>query len=450
MLKERERLAGNQKNLLDTMPEMVLLLNDGGAIEYSNPKAKAFFKKKSRGRLSKKKVIGQQLRSILQLLVHNDNQMKPIVATIADHPFECHLAPFSGYKGESLHWLIARELPEQTPAKADPGCSPDPLPKTMIGSSKNMRDLQDQIAMVSKTTATVLITGESGTGKELVANLIHQNSGQWNKPFLTINCNAINDSLLESDLFGYEKGSFTGATARRKGKFEAADQGTIFLDEIGDISPRMQSVLLRVLQNGEIIRVGGTSPLTVNVRVIAATNRDLAKAVQEGTFRLDLFYRLSIFKIAIPSLRHRKDDLLELTTHFIKKYRDAFKKDIACDPEAILSVLKSHDWPGNVRELQNIIQRAILMNNTNTLSAEDLIFDTRIAEQQPDITASILSRFNGTPLRGIVDQVEKEVIAGKLEKHNGNVAETALKLNISTATLYEKMKRHNIIAKSLR
>ncbi len=448
MEKERERLAGNQKNLLDTMPEMVLLLNGDGAIEYLNPKAAAFFKK-SGSRLSKK-MMEAQLQGILQLLVHNENQMRPIKARIDDHPFECHLAPFSGYTGESLYWLIVKEWPEKITARAESNCSPDPLPNTMIGSSKNMRDLQDLITRVSETTATVLITGESGTGKELVANLIHQNSGQRNRPFLTINCNAINDTLLESELFGYEKGSFTGANARKKGKFEVADEGTIFLDEIGDISPRMQAVLLRVLQNGEILRVGGTSPLTVNVRVIAATNRDLVKAVREGTFRLDLFYRLSIFNITIPPLRDRKDDLFELTTHFVKKYGDIFKKDIDFEPEAILKSLKSHDWPGNVRELQNIIQRAILMNKTNMLTAEDLIFDTRVTEAQPEIAASILNRFNGTPLKGIVDQVEKEVIAGKLEKYKGNVAETAKTLNISMATLYEKMKRHNIIAKGLR
>lgn len=427
---------------------MVLLLNAGGAIEYQNPKAAAFFEN-SRSRLSKKMML-PQLQKILNLLLHNENRMRPITARIDDQPFECHLAPFSGYKGESLYWLIAKELPENITAKVESTCSPDPLSNVMIGSSKNMRDLQNMVTRVSETTATVLITGESGTGKELVANLIHQNSGQRNKPFLTINCNAINDTLLESELFGYEKGSFTGANARKKGKFEVADEGTIFLDEIGDISPRMQAVLLRVLQNGEILRVGGTAPLTVNVRVIAATNRDLVKAVKEGTFRLDLFYRLSIFNITVPPLRDRKDDLLELTTYFVKKYSDTFKKDIHFEPEAILGPLKSHDWPGNVRELQNIIQRAILMNNTDTLTAEDLIFDTRVAEHQPDIATAILNRYNGTPLKGIVDQVEKEVIAGKLEKHQGNVAETAKILNISTATLYEKMKRHNIIAKGLR
>ncbi len=448
MEKERQRLAGNQKNLLDALPEMVLLLKADGTIEYSNPKAVAFFEQGG-SRLSKKK-LQAQVQGILQLLVHEENRMKPIKTRIGDRPFECHLAPFSGYTGESLYWLIVKELSEDRPVKVAASCNPHLSTSIMIGSSKNMRDLQDLITKVAETTATVLITGESGTGKELVANLIHKNSGQRNKPFLTINCNAINDTLLESDLFGYEKGSFTGATAKKKGKFEVADGGTIFLDEIGDINPRMQAVLLRVLQNGEILRVGGTTPLTVNVRVIAATNRDLVKAVGEGTFRLDLFYRLSIFNITIPPLRDRNDDLLELTTHFVKKYSDIFKKDIDFDPTSIPGCLKSHDWPGNVRELQNIIQRAILMSKTNVLTSEDFIFDRRSAEERPGTATSILDRFNGTPLKGIIDHVEKEVITGKLEKHKGNVAQTAERLNISMATLYEKMKRHNIIAKGLR
>ena len=313
-----------------------------------------------------------------------------------------------------------------------------------------MQKLQKTAARVAKTNATVLITGESGTGKELIANLIQQKSIRKDEPFLAINCNTINDLILESDLFGYEKGAFTGAEATQKGKFEVLDGGTVFLDEIGDITPRMQAALLRVLQNGEIIRVGGTSPLKVNLRVIAATNRDLVNAVKEGTFRLDLFYRLSIIKILIPPLRDRKEDIAELTTYFVKKYSSLFGIDIDFDPESILKQLESHDWPGNVRELENVIQRAILMSEDGTLSPDLLLFDTSLENEEINPLSSIIKKFNGSPLKSIVDQIEKEIIIEKLSKNGGNVANTAETLDICKAALYEKMKRHDISAKALR
>ncbi len=242
-----------------------------------------------------------------------------------------------------------------------------------------LQDLRDMVLQVSKSDATILITGESGTGKELVANLIRETSNRSNKPFLKINCNTINDSLLESDLFGYEKGSFTGAYKRKIGKFEVVDGGTIFLDEIGDISPRMQAALLRVLQDGEIIRVGGNTPIKVDVRVIAATNNDLAAAVKKDLFRLDLFYRLNIINIAIPPLRERKEDVIDLVSHFVRRYRTAFKKDINFVPKSIIETLLAHHWPGNVRELENVIQRAVLMSKSNIITEEELIFDSQPA-----------------------------------------------------------------------
>jgi Nif-specific regulatory protein len=311
----------------------------------------------------------------------------------------------------------------------------------------NLKELASQVAV---TDATVLISGESGTGKELFANLIKQRSNRRDKPFLTINCNTISDSLLESDLFGYEKGAFTDAQSMKKGKFEISDGGTIFLDEIGDISPRMQAVLLRVLQNGEIIRVGGNAPFKVDVRVIAATNRDLATEVTQGRFRLDLFYRLSVIKIHIPPLRERKEDLLDLTRHFVEKYCALFKRDNKLQPEKILDQLNSHHWPGNVRELENVIQRAILMCKDDSLFSSVLSFDTWEERKQSSKLSSVVREFNGTPLKNIVDHIEKEVILQKLLANGGNVAETAEKLNICKAALYEKMKRHDISAKGLR
>ena len=255
----------------------------------------------------------------------------------------------------------------------------------MVGRSRKMRELREMIHQVSGSDATILITGESGTGKELVANLIKATSTRDDKPFLKINCNAINDSLLEADLFGYEKGAFTGAASRKIGKFEVVDGGTIFLDEIGDISPRMQVSLLRVLQNGEIIRVGGNEPVQVNVRVIAATNVDLAQAVKEKKFRLDLYYRLNIINIDIPPLRERKEDIVELVSYFVNHYREAFKKEIDFVPKSIINRLLAHDWPGNVRELENLIQRAVLMAKGKMITEADLIFDQDPRmEQQKD------------------------------------------------------------------
>jgi len=214
---------------------------------------------------------------------------------------------------------------------------------------------------IAPTNSTVLIGGESGTGKEFFAKIIHRMSNRSDGRFVAINCGAIPENLFEREFFGHKKGSFTGAMANKIGLFEAASDGTIFLDEIGDISPRMQVALLRILQNGEIIRVGGTEPVRVNVRVIAATNVDLAQAVKEKKFRLDLYYRLNIINVDIPPLRERKEDIVELVSHFVNHYREAFKKEIDFVPKSTITRLLAHDWPGNVRELENLIQRAVLM-----------------------------------------------------------------------------------------
>jgi Nif-specific regulatory protein len=449
MLNESGRLAENQRTLLATMPEMVLVINADGSIEYMNPAAASYFKNNESLLCNTKN--SNQLQGTLFSLLRDKNTAEPQEITINKDLFQCHIAPFAGYKGDTLFWVILKTLSE-TKTNQKNSARVQVSENCFIGSSEIVQKLQHMTARVGKTDATVLVSGESGTGKELIANLLQQNSSRKDKPFLTINCNTINDLLLESDLFGYEKGAFTGADATTKGKFEVVNGGTVFLDEIGDISPRMQAVLLRVLQNGEIIRVGGTIPLKVNIRIIAATNRDLIKAVQDHSFRLDLFYRLSIIKIIIPPLRDRKEDLLELTTHFVEKYSSLFGITIDFNPDTILERLKAHDWPGNVRELENVIQRAILMSEDGTLSADTLSFDTSLEDEQPtsSLSSVITKNFNGTPLKSIVDQIEKEIIIDKLSKNGGNVATTAEKLDICKAALYEKMKRHDISAKALR
>jgi Nif-specific regulatory protein len=252
---------------------------------------------------------------------------------------------------------------------------------------------------------------------------------------------------LESDLFGHEKGSFTGADVKRIGKFEVVDGGTIFLDEIGDISPRMQAALLRVVQDGELIRVGGNSPIRIDVRVIAATNRDLAMMVQDGSFRLDLFYRLNIINISIPPLRERKEDLIDLTTHFIRKYRQAFKKEINFLPQSILDRLVEHNWPGNVRELENVIQRAVLMAKNNIITENELFFDMRPGDKGQKPEESYLQRLNGRTLKDMVADVEKDIITFALEKNRGNVAQTVQELDIGKTAFYDKMKRYQISPK---
>ena len=314
-----------------------------------------------------------------------------------------------------------------------------------------MRELREMIHQVASSDATILVNGESGTGKELVVNLLRNLSDRHDKPFLKVDCNTINDSLLESDLFGYEKGSFTGANTRKKGKFEIVDGGTIFLDEIGDISPKMQAALLRVLQNGEIIRVGGNEAINVDVRVLAATNVDLSKAVQEGRFRLDLYYRLNIINITLPPLRKRKEDIVELAAHFVKHYRKAFKKDIDFLPNRIINRLLIHDWPGNVRELENVIQRAVLMAKNNMITEKDLVFDTSpTSNSNEGYQAKLFDKLSKNSLKDLLAEVEGDIITESLLRNKGNVQQTADILKIGKTALYDKMKRYKISAKGLK
>jgi transcriptional regulator with PAS, ATPase and Fis domain len=318
-------------------------------------------------------------------------------------------------------------------------------PDQMVGDSKKIRELREMIYQVADTDATILITGESGSGKELVADLVHKHSSRDGKPYLKFNCASVTESLLESDLFGYEKGAFTGANTQRKGKFEIADTGTIFLDEIGDISPKMQSSLLRVLQNGEIIRVGGATPIRVDVRVIAATNSDLNKAVKEKRFRKDLFYRLNVINLHLPPLRERKDDIVLLITHFIKKYRKAFNKDIKFLPKQVLDKLLQYDWPGNIRELENAIQRAILLSKNDTISSDLFVLN---GSQDADLSkiGSVLSNVDvcAQPIKKSIAAAEKNILWQAMIKYDGNVTKISEILDMGKSALYGKLKKYRI------
>jgi formate hydrogenlyase transcriptional activator len=284
----------------------------------------------------------------------------------------------------------------------------------IIGSSRALTLVLEKVCRVASTDATVLITGESGTGKELTARAIHDGSHRAGRPFIRVNCAAIPPSLIASELFGYERGAFTGAMQRHMGRFERADHGTIFLDEIGDIPAETQVALLRVLQEREFERVGGTHPVPIDVRVLAATNRDLLAAVSEGTFRADLYYRLNVFPIHMPALRKRIDDIPLLVEHLIANCAAKIGKNVRCVDDASLSRLTRYDWPGNIRELQNVLERAVILSEDDTARIEEEWFDSDglapvCSSDSGDLSSSLMSR-------------EKELIEAALEKSMGRVA----------------------------
>jgi transcriptional regulator with GAF, ATPase, and Fis domain len=307
----------------------------------------------------------------------------------------------------------------------------------IVGSSEALCRVLGHVAKVAAANATVLITGESGTGKELIARAIHKGSQRSHRPFIRVNCAAIPPSLIASELFGCEKGAFTGAFQRRLGRFELANGGTIFLDEIGDIPAEMQIALLRVLQERELERVGGTQPVSIDVRVIAATNCDLRAAVDAGTFRLDLFYRLNVFPIQMPALRDRPEDILLLTKRFIERYASKFGKKIRTIERKTLERLQSYDWPGNIRELQNVVERAVILCDSETFAIEEteLRTETRLAAELPVALAATLVNH------------EREMIESALKESQGRIsgpAGAAGRLGIPRSTLESMIKRLRI------
>ena len=312
----------------------------------------------------------------------------------------------------------------------------------IIGRSKKIKEILETVLRISPTDATVLISGESGTGKELIANSIHQKSKRHDGPFIKVNCAALTETLLESELFGHEKGAFTGAISKKEGRFELADKGTIFLDEIGDMSPATQAKVLRVLQEREFERVGGTKTLKVDVRVIAATNKELDKEVKAGRFRDDLYYRLNVVTIHMPSLRERNVDIIPLSDHFLRYYKEKNNKAIkGLHPEA-LSLMQSYNWPGNVRELENAIERAVIMSRGEYIAPSDL----PIAIQSYPSFDSPLSKGGqrGVETGATIKDVEKGLILKTLRETNGNRTKASSILGITRRTLLNKIKEYNI------
>jgi two-component system response regulator PilR (NtrC family) len=314
----------------------------------------------------------------------------------------------------------------------------------LVGKSQKMQELFKMIEVVSGTNSTVLITGESGTGKELVAKAIHVNSQRADAPFVSVNCGAFTDTLLESELFGYMKGSFTGAATNKKGLFEVADKGTIFLDEVGETSTAMQVKLLRVLQERMIRRVGGTEEIAVDVRVIAATNRDLTAMVAENQFREDLYYRIRVIPIQIPPLRHRRDDIPLLANHFLAKFNGMMGKNIQRLSEEALKKMETYEWPGNVRELENAMERAYILETSGELSAQHLP-DNVSASSRPRTLDAIPEE--GLDLEGYVASLQRRYLEEALDRTDGVQVKAAELLRMSYRSFRHYMQKHGIEGK---
>ncbi|MEW6218454.1 MAG: sigma-54-dependent Fis family transcriptional regulator [Thermodesulfobacteriota bacterium] len=482
---ETQRLALHKEQLLGAMREMVFLISQDHVIEYMNPSAQAAFGP-MRGQLCHVALHGQAEpcpEPCPLTLIDSEARGAELVETcLGDRDVEYSAVRFEGYRGDVLALVVMRDVTKRKQMEREIEAFNSNLEEViqkkisqlkesesirlqlaqevnvlrsqldaegeqdgLIGNSSAIREIREIARNLAATDATVLITGESGTGKELVANLIHRNSTRRDRVFLKFNCAAVSESLLESDLFGYERGAFTGATARRKGKFEFADGGSIFLDEIGDISPRMQVALLRVLQNGEIQRVGSSETVLVDVRVIASTNANLPVKVMRNEFREDLYYRLNIINIHLPPLRDRKDDIVPLASHFVRKYRKDFSKNIDFVPMEVINRLLAYDWPGNIRELENVIQRALILARGSTLTERDLVFSpppsaaaSRPAVQMDD--SELLSR----PLKTSLGELEKRILTAAITKCSGRVHTAAEMLGIGKTVLYDKLKRYSV------
>ena len=301
----------------------------------------------------------------------------------------------------------------------------------ILGRSKAINDLRAMISTVAPTDATVLVTGESGTGKELVARALHAGSPRAQKPIVTVNCAALAENLLESELFGHERGAFTGADRRREGRFKQADGGTLFLDEIGEMPVELQAKLLRVLESGEFIKIGETRPTKVDLRIIAATNRDLEKEIAAGNFREDLYFRLSVFRIQLPALSQRREDVAEYARYFVGQFAAKMGKRIETIDDAYIAALERHTWHGNVRELRNVVERSLIMADGERLSADTLSPEFRAGAGAPPDSLAL-------------DALERHHILKVLEYAKGNKTEAARLLGIGIATLYRKLESYGV------
>jgi DNA-binding NtrC family response regulator len=312
--------------------------------------------------------------------------------------------------------------------------------KGIVGVSQRMRDVVDMALSVAPSTASVLIEGETGTGKELVARAIHDHSDRSERAFVVVNCGALAEGVLESELFGHERGAFSGAIASRKGRFELADGGTLFIDEVGELPPQAQVKLLRFLQNHEFERVGGSAVLKSDARIVAATNRDLKSMVREGTFRDDLFYRLNVVHIDVPPLRDRREDVEHLARHFLDKYCGQMNKKLAELSSEVLHALGAYDWEGNVRELENVMERAVVLCKGDSVTLRDLPEEVRDEKS----SGEAVTMPTGT-LTEILESMERQILVKTLERSGGSQTRTADDLGIKRTTLRYKMGKYGLL-----
>ncbi|HPW22425.1 MAG TPA: sigma-54 dependent transcriptional regulator [Smithellaceae bacterium] len=346
---------------------------------------------------------------------------------------------------DELKNVISKAMKTRTLKENELFLPPEDIERAgIIGTSKSIKDIFEAIKRVAPTTTTILITGETGTGKELVADAIHYNSPRKKNPLLKINCAAIAKTLMESELFGHEKGAYTGAAVTKPGKFELAHKGTLFLDEVSEIPRDMQVKLLRVLQEQEFERVGGLRTIKVDVRIIAATNQNLLQQVQAGNFREDLYYRLNVFPIEVPPLRSRKEDILPLTDYFLEKFNKKLAVSVNMEQE-VKEMFLRHDWPGNIRELENLIERMILLAQNDTVTMREIPEEFKAAVNK--IAAAPLETSKKpfkNYMRDHVENVEKQMIVKMLEEAGGNVTKAAQQLGLSRKGLQLKMIKYNL------
>ncbi len=322
--------------------------------------------------------------------------------------------------------------------------SSHPFNYYMVGTSSQTRQLKKMITRIAPSKSSVLITGPSGVGKELVARAIHAASSRAQRPFVALNCAALAPGILDSELFGHEKGAFTGAAARRIGRFEKAHTGTLFLDEVGEVDPAIQTKLLRVLQEGEIERVGGNETIKVDVRIVAATNRDLNAAIQEGDFREDFLYRLKVFSLQVEPLCNRRDDIPALVDHFLRKYSLELNKDIFEVDDDVMALFMGYHWPGNVRELENVIERAIVLADSAQITRDELPPELLQSKEVFPADAPEPAPLGEANLAEQTDRLESELIRGALEKFRWNKTKTAEHLGLKRTTLQYKIKKYGL------
>jgi nitrogen regulation protein NR(I) len=383
-------------------------------------------------------------RPIIMITAHGT--VDTAVEALKSGAFDYLTKPFDK---DEVRQVVAKALKSVDFARSD-ATRPEPgqgFKYGIIGNSPGIVELYSMIDRVASTPTTVLLTGESGTGKELVARALHENSARADKPFIKVNCAAIPRELIESELFGYERGAFTGAVSSKPGRFELANGGTLFLDEIGEIPIEMQVKLLRALQESEFERVGGIKTIRVDVRLVAATNRELKKQITQGAFREDLYYRLNVVPIRLPALRDRRDDIALLVTHFIEKFNQRLRKQVKGVDEQATEILSTYPWPGNIRELENVIERAVLFCDENLICPEDLPSEVRgtvpvFGGQMPDTFDIEVAPDGGLKehVKVATSKLERNLVSRALTQTSGNVTHAARLLKISRKGLQLKMK----------